>query len=356
MREKYLRLMLLTTVGWLISFPCAAAVILQYHHISDQTPSSTSTSVERFTQHLNYLVKHQFRVVPLPELIARLKQGQALGDKTVAITFDDGYRSVYDTAFALLRDRDFAFTVFVNSKPIDEGLDEFVTWPELKEMTEAGATIANHTMSHPYMVRLLAGETKADWRTRITAEITGAERAIESHTGQSVKLLAYPYGEFDAKLETLIKKLGYASLGQHSGAIGANSNFLALPRFPMGGNFSELDSFTTKVHTRPLPLKNRQLLDDNGKPLKEAVVAAGTRPHLHLTLNAALAAQLSCYLGGDALPVKVKGKTVTVKPVQGLTPGRSRYNCTAPTDDGHYYWFSQPWLVTGEQGQWQHEN
>lgn len=357
MVRKHLRFLLLSCTAWLISLPSVAAVILQYHHISDSTPSSTSTSVERFEQHLKYLKQHQYRVMALPELISRLQQGQLLDDKTVVITFDDGYRSVYDNAFDLLKKFNFKFTVFVNSAPIDRGSPEFVTWPELKQMAQAGATIANHTASHPYMVRLLKDESQSQWRKRITAEITDTEQAIKKHTGQSVKLLAYPYGESNQALEAVVQKLGYIGIGQHSGAVGPGSDFLSLPRFPMGGNYSQMDDFITKVQTRALPIKKHQLLSDSGKVITQAVVAAGAKPRLQLTLSqAAIAAQLTCYMRGDQLPLQVQGATVTVATERALTPGRAQYNCTARADDGRYYWYSQAWLITGEQGQWQHQN
>mgnify|MGYP006433479093 CR=1 FL=1 len=39
-----------------------------------------------------------------------------------------------------------------------------------------------------------------------------------------------------------------------------------------------------------------------------------------------------------------------------LSPGRTRYNCTAASGElGRFHWFSQQWLVTGSEGQWQHE-
>ena len=73
-----------------------ALVILQYHHISDTTPASTSTSPERFGMHLAYLEKHDFDVVPLEQLVQILRSGQPLPDRSVAITFDDG--EIYDPA------------------------------------------------------------------------------------------------------------------------------------------------------------------------------------------------------------------------------------------------------------------
>ena len=55
--------------------------------------------------------------VPLQELVDALRAGQPLPDRTAAITFDDGYISIYDTAWPLLRARGWPFTVFVNTEP-----------------------------------------------------------------------------------------------------------------------------------------------------------------------------------------------------------------------------------------------
>jgi peptidoglycan/xylan/chitin deacetylase (PgdA/CDA1 family) len=347
-------------LGWFVFLSvqttAVAAVILQYHNVSDTAPASTSTRVELFEQHLAYLAEHDFTVMPLPELISQLQGGQALPDKTVAITFDDGYRSVYDTAFARLKQYGFAFTVFVNSAPIEQGLSEFVTWDELAQMAQAGGSIANHTKTHPFMVRQQAGETNKQWRERIEREVTGAEQAIKKATGESLKLLAYPYGEFDYKLKKLLQTLGYVGLGQHSGAVDARSDFLALPRFPMGGDYAKLESFITKVQTRPLPIKARTLYRHKNL-LNEPVVPAGSRPQVRLTLaHKKLAAGLTCYYRGQELPLERDGAHITITPKQGLAPGRSRFNCTARAEDGRYYWYSQPWFVTDEEGQWQHQS
>jgi len=48
--------------------------------------------------HPTYLDEHGFDVVPLQTLVVRLRSGRPLPDKTAAITFDDGYRSLYDKA------------------------------------------------------------------------------------------------------------------------------------------------------------------------------------------------------------------------------------------------------------------
>ena len=94
-------------------------VILVYHHVSTNTPPSTSISPEDFRKHLDYLQKNDFSVIPLNQMLETLKAGRQLPDKAVAITFDDGYISIYDTAFPMLKTYGFPFTLFLSTSPID---------------------------------------------------------------------------------------------------------------------------------------------------------------------------------------------------------------------------------------------
>jgi len=77
------------------------AVILQYHHVSTDSPPVTSLSKESFTAHMDYLDENGFTILPLETVLHRLKNGPLLPDKTAVITFDDGYTSVYEIAYPL---------------------------------------------------------------------------------------------------------------------------------------------------------------------------------------------------------------------------------------------------------------
>src|SRR5690606_39010930 len=151
---------------WAWCYTAQAAVILQYHHVSDDMPASTSTSPALFKQHLQYLADNDFVVKSLPDVITALKAGKDLPDKTVAITFDDSYRSVYDVAFPLLQEYQFPFTVFINTALVGSNPRDFMGWEEIKAMSDAGVVIANHTHTHPHLVRLEAGETRDQWHER----------------------------------------------------------------------------------------------------------------------------------------------------------------------------------------------
>lgn len=341
--------------------PSTAAVVLQYHHVSNNTPSSTSITPKLFAQHLEYLAAHEFAVVPLTELVALLKRGEPLPDKTVAITFDDAYESVYTTAFPLLQKYDWPFTVFVNTQPHDERKKLFASWENLSEMADAGVTIANHSTAHNHLLRAHKSETPAQWRKRIRHEILDAEAQIKAMTGQSHKLLAYPYGEYDNSVKTLVKSLGFIAFGQHSGPLFLNADLQALPRFPFGGNYGSLEDFATKVNTLALPVGSVNWYRDLAltQPLMDIVLPPAQQPVLVLRLSdKGLLGRVNCFASGQgAISVQVMNEQLVVQAKQPLAAGRTRYNCTAPsTTKGRFYWFSQQWLTTGIGGVWLHED
>jgi biofilm PGA synthesis lipoprotein PgaB len=342
-----------------VSFVQAAAV-LQYHHISSTTPPSTSITPELFAQHLNYLAENNFQIVPLTELVTLLQQGKPLPDKTLAITFDDAYASVYSTAYPLLKQRGWPFTVFVNPQPIEQNKSLFVTWTQLQEMAKQGATIANHTTEHNHLLRVRQGETRAQWRERICKEITDAENKITQMTGQSHQILAYPYGEYDAPTKALVKDLGYVAFGQQSGPLRLGDDLQALPRFSFGGSYGELEDFTTKINSRPFPVVAINFYRDATlKQSTDVVLMPGQKPVIALLLaNKKLSSRVQCFASGQgAIAVNLVDEQLLIQANEPLRPGRTRYNCTAPTGErGRFYWLSQQWVTAGENGKWLHED
>lgn len=316
------------------------AVILQYHHISTATPPVTSTSPEDFRRHMDYLAENGFTILPLPEILDVLRQGGTLPDYTAAITFDDGYLSVYTEAFPLLRERGWPFTVFVTTGLLESNPNLYANWAQINEMADAGATIANHTVSHPYFLERLPGEDEVAWRRRISNEITQAEQSIMQRTGQNHRLLAYPYGEFDPDIEELVSELGYTGIAQHSGPINAASNFTALPRFPFSGIYVSMNTFPNKVKSLAFTLdaiSPDSPITRERSPSATIDFSAGT-PGLN---------QLACYNNNETIVVESLNADEAVYRVDSTVENRSRrfrYNCTAPGADGRYYWYSIPWI------------
>lgn len=341
----------------LATTPAYCAVILQYHHIDVDTPTSTSTTPEQFLQHLELIESEGFSVVPLTDLVDKLKTKDSdtaaesvTLDKQVAITFDDGYRSVFTEAYPLLKQRQWPFTIFVNTAPIDEQSAVHVSWDQLREMIAHGATVANHSVSHDHLVQRLKGETSNQWRDRTSADILTAERRILEETGQSVQLLAYPYGEYDAALKTLLKPLGFMAFGQHSGPVSATLSTLAIPRFPFGGHYGSPDDFRTKINTLTFPIDKIHLRGPSGT-LEDGVVSTGDElQSIDLILRAEVSL-VRCF-GPVELSVGQTRQGVRIEIKDKIPIGRSRINCTSRHSSGRYLWFSQPLFRPNREGVW----
>lgn len=331
-------------MGSLYFLPLSAfsAVILQYHHVSSETPAITSISPQGFAEHMAFLQDNGFNVVPLPQLMEKIRKKQAIDDKTVAITFDDGYDSVYHNARPILKKLGWPYTIFVNPKFIDGKYSRHISWQQLNEMAKENVTIANHTMAHDYMVRPPKGTPVGTWREKMLAEVEQAELRIKQMTGQNHKMLAYPYGEFDQELQIAMKQHGYTAFGQHSGAVGHYTNLTRIPRFPASGIYANLNTLKDKLYSLPFKIEGLQnanmVIEQNPATLKVWLKADDFNP-----------SQLNCFAQGAThatIKWHNKNSQFSVVSPEPLPEGRSRYNCTAPSKSkpGRFYWFSQPWL------------
>lgn len=342
----------------LLSLSSRAASVLIYHHVSQSMPASTSISPERFIAQMDYLEKNNIKVVALTELTEKLHKGDALPDKTVAITFDDSYADVYTAAYPILKQRGWPFTFFVNTDAVGSG-KLFVTWDQLREMAKHGVTIANHTTKHNHIVRLQNNETHAAWRARLQLDITSAQKKLETEIGSAPKLFAYPYGEYNAAAKNILKELGYFAFTQQAGTLSATTDWQTLPRFPFGGSYTDLAGFIEKVNTLPLPVNAIEFYSAAKQPLPDMVVKAGENPFLVLTLgDNNLLKKVNCFSShAGAMNVEQVAGKLWVQAKQVLPAGRTKFTCTAASGErGRFYWFTQLWLAADKNGNWSYKD
>lgn len=333
-------------------------VILLYHHVSRDTPPSTSVSPERFAEHLDWLQAHDHEVWPLQRALEALA-GEQLPDRVVVISFDDAYGSVHDTAWPMLTERGMPFSVFVNTDAIDAGHEPYMDWSELRALAEAGVELGNHSASHAHLPRSAADEDEAAWRRRVAEDIDRAHRRIQQQTGQAPALFAWAYGEDAAELYALVSERYRYALVQRSGAVGPDSEPMALPRFPLARGWDSIERLALAVGARPLPVTAAE----TRPPRRRAAVSDPEQLRLRLSEQGSdpgfSAARIQCYSAtGDELP------TTRVEDAEGLElhidlaavgrPGRNKVNCTAPAEDGSgdFYWHSFQWLQPRPDGSW----
>ncbi|EAT13722.1 polysaccharide deacetylase family protein [Bermanella marisrubri] len=322
------------------------AVILQYHHVSNSTPPITSVTAEQLEQHLNLIQKEGFQVLPLPQVIETLQQGNTFDKPTAVITFDDAYESIYTAGFPLLKEYQYPFTIFISPKPVEDGFTDMLSWGQLKEMQAYGATMANHSYQHDHLAFRLEGESDQEWLERIRKDTEQAQASLEHHLGSLKKYMAYPYGEFDEQLKSLMKEMGYIAFGQQSGPIHQTSEYLALPRFPASGIYANTKTLKTKLNSRAFHLIEEL-------PKAQVRSAGDAVPELILKVkdNGFRHKQVQCFFSGNPVETKTSKDehdivVIQAKAKASLSKGRSRYNCTAPSEDGsNYFWHSKAFVA-----------
>lgn len=327
-----------------------SVAILQYHHVSTSTPSVTSIAPEQFKAHLDYLADNDFRVISIEQAHQRIESGESFPAKAVVITFDDGYKNVYDNAADLLEQYDMPYAVFVNPDLMEESPSAYMSWQQLEDIQQRGATIVNHGQTHDHLIRRHEQETEQQWQERMHYDVMSAQQAIDENLGEQPKYFAYPYGEYDPDLQSLLEQWGFLGFAQHSGPWSPYSDPTAITRFPASGMYANLETLKTKLTSLALPVVDYS-------PRAPLLEHAEKAPTLEVELDDADDVRtdaLQCFRGSEVLSPEWESEhTFSVTVSTDLPIGRSRINCTAPSKaTSSYYWFSAAFIRPDENGSW----
>lgn len=311
-----------------------SAVIVMYHRFGEERFPSTNIRIEQFESHIKELKQGTYTVLPVPEIIAAVKAGKPLPERTIGITIDDGYLSIFTEAWPRLKKAGLPFTVFVSTDAINRGLSSHMSWDQIRELAKSGVTIGAHTITHHHM-----GRADDDRNRR---EIADSNDQLAAELGSTPSIFAYPFGETSTAAMEMVKSAGYiAAFGQHSGVVNPRSRFLYLPRFALNERFGDLARFKLVANTLPIPVTDltpaNPTVRDNNPPNFGFTVA---EPLKSLS-------RLRCFPsnGGKATIERLGDTRFEVRFAEKLPRGRSRINCTIRTRDGRYRWLGQQFYV-----------
>ena len=191
------------------------------------------------------------------------------------------------------------------------------------------------------MLNRIRNEDDQAWIERIKEELLQAELRIEQQTGQSHKYLAYPYGEFDTAIKQLLTAEGFTGIAQNSGALGFNSDFLALPRYPLAGNYADIESVKTKLSTLSFNVSQQTPNTPITSDHSPSVILKFADGNYNLQ-------QIGCFANSQAIPMHWLDQEqglVELTPLRTFPGRRWRYICTAPDiGSSRYHWFSVQWI------------
>ena len=183
-------------------------VVLAYHGVGDvgegDDPSRLVVSPGHLEAHVRLLRSGRYRFVAAGELAVDGPPPPG----TAVLTFDDGWRSSLTVARPLLERLGVRGTFFVcpglwgrQHPDVTGEAGRLLEEDEARRLHEAGMELGSHTLTHPDL-RLLDDD-------ELRRELEGSKRAVEELTGDPCRLLAYPYGLFDERVERAVAAAGY---------------------------------------------------------------------------------------------------------------------------------------------------
>lgn len=191
-----------------------AAAVLVYHGLGTSVGEEASQTMTpaQFGEQLVALRTAGMNPVTATEFAEACAGGSPLPDNAVMITFDDGRTEAMMHADPLLEQADMTATMFVISGAADTPSLFYAGWSTLSDYHASGRwdlqahsdalhdTIppdpAGAVQQRPLLVNRLDGESLADWRARLTADLDASSDKLREHTGDRPVAFAYPFGAY----------------------------------------------------------------------------------------------------------------------------------------------------------------
>ena len=184
--------------------------ILIYHQVGTNLGREMEVTRQDFVSQLDWM-QNSGRIVPFETALAA--RGAEGSDKLYVLTFDDGYRDVYEMAWPLLQERQLPFLLYLTTAPIESQRPlgheqaEPLEWDQIGEMLASGLlTLGAHTHTHPDLRLCETNE--------IELELATCDGIIEKRTSHRPRHFAYPWGYWSERADA-VTRLRYetAALG-----------------------------------------------------------------------------------------------------------------------------------------------
>ena len=222
--------------------------VLGYHDFSDTQPETAMrTHTTKFRKQMETIRQLGITVISWDDFVAWKKGEKEIPAKSILLTFDDGWKSVYTDAFPVLREFGYPFTLFLYKNYVDGG-GKALTTPMIREMLKAGATIGSHSVSHPYPITFKSHRKKGPdaYDAFLRKEMGESKRFLETKFGVTIAAYSYPGGYYTEEMLPLCKEFGYThAFTVHPGKVKREMPDETLPRYMILGNYDRIFEFAT---------------------------------------------------------------------------------------------------------------
>jgi len=172
-------------------------------------PQRIAVSAAQFRSHLKWLKRLGYKSFPLEQYPDALRHNQPPPKRSVALTFDDGYEEVLKIGAPLLKEFGFTATIFAVSGELggvnrwDGGTAKLLSVEQYRQWLRLGFTVGAHTRTHAHLPKLFDPQARE--------ELVKGKQDLEVALGIPIRLLAYPYGETNDRIDALAEEAGFTA-------------------------------------------------------------------------------------------------------------------------------------------------
>ena len=311
-------------------------ISLMYHRVGEGKYPSTNVSIEMFKQHLQAIEISGLTFIEPGQFKKQILEGKPFSKRYILLTVDDAFKSFYENAWPVLKEKKIPFILFVNTREITSKHPNYMSWDQIRELRDSGlVTIGGHSWSHEYFINMKLEEVKKD--------IQQSHDDYQKQLKQIPDLYAHTFGETSSDIIKIIRDFNYKIIfGQHSGVISRNENINYLPRFSLNENYGKMKRFQNILKSRAFNIKSYEpktiLLNQSNNPT-----------NMKLSFDENIKG-INCFdnSGGDWKNTKINfisNNQIELIFDQPFKKRRGRLNCTMPSKEGLIKWFGYQYSV-----------
>lgn len=212
--------------------------VLYYHSVDPSEANEVIISPDKLREQLTYIKDSGYTTLTMSEVYDYILNNKPIPQKSILITFDDGYMDNYINAFPILKELDMKATIFVIANGIDDGY--YMSREQLKEMSDYGIDIESHTFSHGHLDTMSYDEQ--------LQELKSSKEILEGITGKTVLSIAYPFGDYNEDSINAAREAGYyLCFTTNRGFADRDDNPLSLDRIYVSSYYT-IDEFKERLN------------------------------------------------------------------------------------------------------------
>lgn len=185
--------------------------IFVYHRFDDTRYPTTNTSTKELRREFNYFKNNNYKVVPLIDIVNKIKLKEKVPNNWVALSIDDGFKTFYTNGLSVFKEFNYPFTLFIAVKYTEKKYRDYVSWKQLKEIKKYG-DVEFHTYGHGHYGQMSDEAIKKDMDKGLAL--------MKKHLNYEPRLFVYAYGESDDRVKKVVEQYNFkAVFNQNIGAV-----------------------------------------------------------------------------------------------------------------------------------------